>query len=143
MANIALKFSAELSTSDPAQHAVLIVGQLKHLLKLPYGTIKVKLEPRVSKEVKRKSVSVSTSFTDFTFAARLLTSVSDLRDCREQSASITDGFLFALPEQRYRCSITFQMYASQYTIPCAQSGSHRSQLYQRGRRVYCGTSGVS
>ena len=51
MACVALHFSGELSKSDPAQHAVLIVGQIHHLLKLTYEKLKVKLEPRVSEEV--------------------------------------------------------------------------------------------
>ena len=51
MANVKLRFRAELSTTDPAQHAVLIVGQLRHLLKLPYEKIKVKLEPRATEDV--------------------------------------------------------------------------------------------
>ncbi len=46
-----LRFSAELAVSDPARNAVLIVGQTKHLAKLQYETIKVKLEPRVPREV--------------------------------------------------------------------------------------------
>ena len=51
MAGVVLHFSGELSKSDPAQHAVLIVGQIHHLLKLSYEKLKVKLEPRVSEEV--------------------------------------------------------------------------------------------
>ena len=54
MANVKLRYAAELSTTDPAQHAVLIVGQMRHLLKLSYDKIKVKLEPRVTDDVSKR-----------------------------------------------------------------------------------------
>ena len=53
MASVVLRFSGELSKSDPAHRAVLIVGQVHHLLKLTYEKVKVKLEPRVSEEVSK------------------------------------------------------------------------------------------
>ena len=51
MTNVSLTFSASLTPSDPKEHPVLIVGQQHNLNKLSYDVIKVKLEPRVSKDV--------------------------------------------------------------------------------------------
>ncbi|KAK2149672.1 hypothetical protein LSH36_442g01046 [Paralvinella palmiformis] len=51
MTNVSLTFSASLTPSDPKEHPVLIVGQQHNLNKLSYDVIKVKLEPRVSKDI--------------------------------------------------------------------------------------------
>ena len=51
MTNVNLQFSGALTPSDPSTNPVLIVGQLKHLNRLTYSDLKVKLESRVSEEV--------------------------------------------------------------------------------------------
>ena len=51
MTNVNLKYSGSLNVSDPSQHPVLIVGQLKNLTKVRWEAIKAKLEPRVTEEV--------------------------------------------------------------------------------------------
>ncbi|XP_052819077.1 probable aminopeptidase NPEPL1 [Mya arenaria] len=52
-----LKFSGNLSTSDPKNNAVLIVGQLKHLKTLKYEHVSCKLQPRVNEETFQAAVS--------------------------------------------------------------------------------------
>lgn len=56
MSNVLLKFSGQLTSCDPSQHPVLIVGQLRHLAKVKYEVLKVKLEPRVNEEVSKPAV---------------------------------------------------------------------------------------
>ena len=51
MAQVKLRFSGTLTQSDPNQHPVVIVGQLKNLHRVSYEVLKVKLEPRVTEEV--------------------------------------------------------------------------------------------
>lgn len=48
---VSLRFCNGLSTTDPQNHPVLIIGQVKHLNQLKYSQIKCKLEPRVTEEV--------------------------------------------------------------------------------------------
>jgi len=50
MANTTLKYSSLLSPSDPKNHPVVIIGQVKNLAKLGFNAVRTKLEPRVSKE---------------------------------------------------------------------------------------------
>ncbi|KAH8383768.1 hypothetical protein KR009_010407 [Drosophila setifemur] len=45
-----LKFNASLSKSDPAEHPVLIIGQLRHLNLLKFEHLADKLDPRVTEE---------------------------------------------------------------------------------------------
>lgn len=52
-AEVKLKFQSGLAPSDPQQTPVLIVGQLSNLTAVKFETIKVKLEPRVSEEVRQ------------------------------------------------------------------------------------------
>lgn len=47
-----VKFSGTLSKTDPISVPVLIVGQEKHLSKVPYSAVKCKLEPRVNEQVR-------------------------------------------------------------------------------------------
>jgi len=58
-------FSGGLATSDPVTTPVMIVGQVKHLNRVNWETIRVKLEPRVTKELWNAGVSsLSPSPTD-------------------------------------------------------------------------------
>lgn len=58
-------FSAGLATSDPVTSPIMVVGQVKHLNRVNWDTIKVKLEPRVTKELWTTGVSsLSPSPTD-------------------------------------------------------------------------------
>ena len=45
-------FNGGLATSDPVTAPVMVVGQVKHLNRINWDTIKAKLEPRVNKEVR-------------------------------------------------------------------------------------------
>lgn len=45
-----------LATSDPVTAPVIVVGQVKHLNRVTWDTIKVKLEPRVNKEVEQLNI---------------------------------------------------------------------------------------
>merc|ERR1712212_828874 len=58
-------FNGGLATSDPVTAPVIVVGQVKHLNRVTWDTIKAKLEPRVSKEIWTAAVSsLSPSPTD-------------------------------------------------------------------------------
>merc|ERR1711970_1556880 len=58
-------FNGGLATSDPVTAPVIVVGQVKHLNRVTWDTIKVKLEPRVNKEIWTAAVSsLSPSPTD-------------------------------------------------------------------------------
>lgn len=50
MTGATIKFSSVLSTTDPRTQPVVIIGQVKNLVKLGYAGVRVKLESRVSKE---------------------------------------------------------------------------------------------
>ncbi|XP_013389670.1 probable aminopeptidase NPEPL1 [Lingula anatina] len=50
MAMATVKFSADLTPSDPQHYPVVIIGQLTNLVQVKYDTIKCKLEPRVDRE---------------------------------------------------------------------------------------------
>lgn len=55
-AEVKLTFQSGLAPSDPQQTPVLIIGQLKNLTTVKFETIKVKLEPRVSEEVRKINI---------------------------------------------------------------------------------------
>jgi len=58
-------FSGGLTTSDPVTAPIIVVGQVKHLNRVNWETIRVKLEPRVNKELWTAAVSsLSPSPTD-------------------------------------------------------------------------------
>jgi len=58
-------FSGGLANSDPVTSPVIVVGQVRHLNRVDWDTIKVKLEPRVTKELWTAGVaSLSPSPTD-------------------------------------------------------------------------------
>jgi len=58
-------FSGGLANTDPVTMPVMVVGQVKHLNRVDWNTIKVKLEPRVTKELWTAGVtSLSPSPTD-------------------------------------------------------------------------------
>ena len=46
-----LEFRSQLTTSDPYDNAVLIIGQLKHLEKLKFADVQCKFGGRVDAEV--------------------------------------------------------------------------------------------
>ncbi|XP_044735857.1 probable aminopeptidase NPEPL1 [Chrysoperla carnea] len=54
---VSLRFCNGLSTTDPQNHPVLIIGQVKHLNQLKYSQIKCKLEPRVTEEIFKAAIS--------------------------------------------------------------------------------------
>lgn len=48
-----LVFGGKLTLSDPKDFPVVIVGQLPHLTSISFDDVKIKLSPRVDKEVLR------------------------------------------------------------------------------------------
>lgn len=46
-----LVFGGKLTLSDPKDFPVVIVGQLPHLTSISFDDVKIKLSPRVDKEV--------------------------------------------------------------------------------------------
>ena len=56
-----LKYSVGLTPSDPDTQPVIILGQIRHLARVSWDTIKVKLEPQVTEAVRsvRGHVDVS------------------------------------------------------------------------------------
>ncbi|XP_072168708.1 probable aminopeptidase NPEPL1 [Diadema setosum] len=60
-----IQFSSTNTASDPADRAVLIVGQLPNLIKASYNVVKTKLQPRVTEESYKMAVdSLQPSPTD-------------------------------------------------------------------------------
>merc|ERR1711936_1018820 len=52
-----VQFTTGLSPSDPLTTPVMVIGQVAHLNKVDWDTIKLKLEPRVTKELWSAGVS--------------------------------------------------------------------------------------
>lgn len=48
---VKLVFGGKLTLSDPKDFPVVIVGQLPHLTSISFDDVKIKLSPRVDKEV--------------------------------------------------------------------------------------------
>ena len=59
-------FNGGLATSDPVTAPVIVVGQVKHLNRVTWDTIKAKLEPRVNKEVEWLNISNVDNMFKFT-----------------------------------------------------------------------------
>ncbi|XP_045505607.1 probable aminopeptidase NPEPL1 isoform X2 [Colias croceus] len=59
MSSASIKFRWGLSASDPEQAPVLFVGQPAHLNALSWQDVRCKLEPRVTEEVWRRGLSVT------------------------------------------------------------------------------------
>jgi len=57
MTGVTVKFPSGLKASDPVNTPVLVIGQPKDLAKVQWDAIKVKLEPRVAKELWSAGVS--------------------------------------------------------------------------------------
>nr|CAD7416929.1 unnamed protein product [Timema poppensis] len=51
MTVVNLEFPSTLSKSDPQKQPVIIIGQLKNLMKAKYSSVKAKLEPHVTEQV--------------------------------------------------------------------------------------------
>lgn len=63
--NSKIHFNTQLTQTDPQQHPVLIIGQLRHLSLLKFDDIKIKLEPRVTANIFAEAVdSLHPSPTD-------------------------------------------------------------------------------
>lgn len=61
-----IKFNSVLSKTDPQQHPVVIIGQLRHLSILKFEHVCKKLEPRVSAETFNSAIgNLHPSPTDF------------------------------------------------------------------------------
>ncbi|CAH1640829.1 unnamed protein product [Spodoptera littoralis] len=60
-ASVSIKIRAGLTSSDPEQQPVLIVGQAAHLSALNWDDVRCKLEPRVSEEAWRRGLQCVTS----------------------------------------------------------------------------------
>ncbi|XP_037088413.1 probable aminopeptidase NPEPL1 [Pollicipes pollicipes] len=52
-----LKYAVGLSAADPDCQPVLVLGQIRHLARLAWDDVKVKLAPRVTEEVWQRAVS--------------------------------------------------------------------------------------
>lgn len=52
-----IKFNKSLTKTDPQQHPVLIIGQLRHLSILQFEHVRSKLEPRVSEETFKSALT--------------------------------------------------------------------------------------
>uniref|UniRef100_T1J675 Cytosol aminopeptidase domain-containing protein n=1 Tax=Strigamia maritima TaxID=126957 RepID=T1J675_STRMM len=57
MANVKINFSGVLTTTDPREQPVIIIGQMKNLQKISFNDVKIKLEPRVTEEVFNNALS--------------------------------------------------------------------------------------
>lgn len=55
---VKLVFGGKLTLSDPKDYPVVIVGQLPHLTNISFDDVKIKLSPRVDKEVSTVNVKI-------------------------------------------------------------------------------------
>jgi hypothetical protein len=51
MANVTIKFLGTLKETDPTNHPVTIIGQVKNLNEVSYDAVKAKFGTRVNEEV--------------------------------------------------------------------------------------------
>lgn len=66
MSNTVLSFNKTLTQTDPQNHPVLIIGQLRHLSILEYQHVQCKLVPRVTEEIFQSAITcLHPSPTDF------------------------------------------------------------------------------
>ncbi len=68
-----LKFSAEQASCDPSDSAVIVVGQVRNLLKVKFDHIKCKLAPRVTEQVSTKHCRLRYRRSDATVAVAVAT----------------------------------------------------------------------
>nr|CAD7579226.1 unnamed protein product [Timema californicum] len=59
MTVVNLEFPSTLSKSDPQKQPVIIIGQLKNLMKAKYSSVKAKLEPHVTEQVYSSAIIVA------------------------------------------------------------------------------------
>lgn len=66
MSRTIIRFNQTLTQTDPQNHPVLIIGQLRHLSVLKFQHVQCKLEPRVTEDLFQKAIScLHPSPTDF------------------------------------------------------------------------------
>lgn len=66
MSSTIIQFNKTLTETDPQNHPVLIVGQLRHLSQLKFQHVEIKLAPRVSEETFQSAITcLHPSPTDF------------------------------------------------------------------------------
>ena len=51
-----IQYNRTITKTDPQEHPVLIIGQLRHLSILKFDHVKAKLEPRVTEETFLKAI---------------------------------------------------------------------------------------
>ncbi|XP_045385530.1 probable aminopeptidase NPEPL1 isoform X2 [Lemur catta] len=57
MANVGLQFQASAGDADPQSRPLLLLGQLHHLLRVPWSHVRGKLQPRVTEELWQAALS--------------------------------------------------------------------------------------
>lgn len=66
MSNTVFSFNKTLTQTDPQNHPVLIIGQLRHLSILSFNHVQCKLVPRVTEEIFQSAITcLHPSPTDF------------------------------------------------------------------------------
>lgn len=66
MSNTVIRFNKTLTQTDPQNHPVLIIGQLRHLSILKFDHVKVKLATRVTEDTFQSAITcLHPSPTDF------------------------------------------------------------------------------
>lgn len=66
MSNTVFSFNKTLTQTDPQNHPVLIIGQLRHLSILKYQHVQCKLVPRVAEDIFQSAITcLHPSPTDF------------------------------------------------------------------------------
>lgn len=71
MASVVLEFKSSAGDSEPQSRPVLIIGQLANLQQVGWNQIKGKLQPGVSKEVKKKKHSCLLALANISTYANL------------------------------------------------------------------------
>lgn len=66
MSNTVIRFNKTLTQTDPQNHPVLIIGQLRHLSVLKFEHVQCKLAPRVTEDIFQSAITcLHPSPTDF------------------------------------------------------------------------------
>lgn len=71
MASVVLEFKSSAGDFEPQSRPVLIIGQLANLQQVGWNQIKGKLQPGVSKEVKKKKMQLQRSLATISVYANL------------------------------------------------------------------------
>ncbi|XP_053429642.1 probable aminopeptidase NPEPL1 isoform X1 [Nycticebus coucang] len=147
MASVGLQFQASAGDADPQSRPLLLLGQLHHLLRVPWSHVRGKLQPRVTEELWQAALSVLNPnptdscplYLNYATVAALPSRVS-----RHNSPSaahfITRLVRTCLPPGAHRCIVMVCEQPDVFASACALARafplfSHRSGALRRTEKT--------